>query len=80
MISLSIIGLSLIILGWIVQLVLMKKANKVYALFVTLYALGVLFLVYDGFSSGLTSLAIANLISFIVAIAVLIKVNMKNKK
>ena len=73
MISLSIIGLSIIVIGWIVQFYLMNKTHKISKLFVALYALGVLFLIIDGFASGLNDLATANLISLIVALAVLIK-------
>jgi len=67
------VGLSLIVLAWIIQFLLMDKKKKIYVSFIILYCLGVVFLVYDGFSSGLNSLAIANLISLIVSIAVLIK-------
>ena len=74
MISLSLIGLSLVVIGWLVQLVKMKKDKKINKYFVILYALGVLVLVYDGFNSGLTNLAIANLISLIVSILVLVKI------
>jgi len=74
MISLSIIGLSLVVIGWLVQLVKMKKDKKINKYFVMIYALGVLVLVYDGFTSGLTNLAIANIASLIVSVLVLVKV------
>lgn len=74
MISLSLIGLSLVVIGWLVQLVKMKKDKKINKYFIILYALGVLVLVYDGFNSGLTNLAIANLVSLVVSVLVLIKV------
>jgi len=77
MISLSIIGLSIVIIGWLVQLVKMKKDKKINKYFVMIYALGVLVLVYDGFASGLTNLAIANLVSLVVSILVLAKVMKK---
>jgi len=73
MISLSIIGLIIIILAWLLQFLLMDKKKKIYFYFIILYALGVLLLVYDGFSSGLNDLAIANLISLAVSLAVLLK-------
>ena len=77
MISLSIIGLSIVIIGWLVQLVKMKKDKKINKYFVMIYALGVLVLVYDGFTAGLTNLAIANLVSLVVSILVLVKVMKK---
>jgi hypothetical protein len=77
MISLSIIGLSIVIIGWLVQLVKMKKDKKINKYFVMIYALGVLVLVYDGFASGLTNLAIANLISLVVSSLVLVKIMKK---
>ncbi|MDO8516911.1 MAG: hypothetical protein Q7S33_02195 [Nanoarchaeota archaeon] len=67
------IGLTLIIIGWIIQFLLMGKKKKIYASFIIIYSLGVAFLVYDGFISGLNSLAIANLISLAVSLIVLIK-------
>lgn len=69
----SLIGLTLIIVAWIFQFLFMDKKKKIYTLFVVIYILGVAFLVYDGFSSGLKELAIANLISLIVSLLVLIK-------
>lgn len=77
MISLSLIGLSLVVIGWLVQLLMMKKDKKINKYFVILYALGVAVLVYDGFTAGLTNLAIANLVSLIVSILVLVKVMKK---
>jgi len=69
----SVIGLSIIIFAWILQFFFMNKQKKIYASFITIYALGVAFLVYDGFSSGLTNLAIANLVSLAVSLVVLVK-------
>lgn len=77
MISLSLIGLTLVIIGWLVQLLMMKKDKKINRYFIILYALGVLVLVYDGFNSGLTNLAIANLVSLAVSVLVLVKVMKK---
>jgi hypothetical protein len=71
----ALIGLTLIILAWLIQFVLMDKKRKMYASFVIIYCLGVAFLVYDGFSTGLNNLAIANLASLIVSLAVLMKLN-----
>jgi hypothetical protein len=69
----ALIGLILVIIAWISQFLFMDKKKKIHISFVILYALGVILLVYDGFSSGLNNLAIANLISLVVALAVLIK-------
>ncbi|MEI7719369.1 MAG: hypothetical protein WCI72_05855 [archaeon] len=77
MISYSIIGLSLVIIAWLVQLLTMDKTKRVNRYFVIIYALGVLILVYDGFNTGLINLAIANLISLVVSILVLIRVMKK---
>lgn len=77
MISLSLVGLILVIIGWLFQLVKMKKDKKINKYFIILYALGVLVLVYDSFTSGLTNLAIANLVSLLVSILVLVKVMKK---
>ena len=76
----ALIGLILIIVAWLVQLVLMDKNNKIYLLFVVIYCIGVVFLVYDGFSSGLKSLAWANLVSLVVSLAVLIKLKYTKRK
>ena len=74
MISYSLIGLLLVIFGWLIQLIKMKKDLKINPYFVGLYSLGILILVYDGFSSGLNNLAIANLISLIISAIVLVKI------
>jgi hypothetical protein len=77
MISYSIIGLTLVVLAWITQFFIMPKSKKISPFFILIYAIGVAFLVYDGFSSGLNNLAVMNLISLIVSLIVLIKVLMK---
>jgi hypothetical protein len=77
MISLSLVGLSLVVIGWLVQLVKMKKDKKINKNFIILYSLGVAVLVYDGFNAELTNLAIANLVSLIVSVLVLVKVMKK---
>ena len=73
MISVSLIGLILVTLGWGLQFLLMDKKKKINISFVVIYTLGVACLVYDGFSSGLNNLAIANLFSLVFSLAVLIK-------
>lgn len=77
MISYSIIGLILVILAWIIQFFIMSKSKKISPFFILIYAIGVVFLVYDGFSSGLNTLAIMNLLSLMVSLSVLIKIIIK---
>ncbi|MCL5784594.1 MAG: hypothetical protein M1142_04560 [Patescibacteria group bacterium] len=70
------LGLIIIIIGWILQL--LSKKPKLQSSFVLTYALGVLFLVIDGWQNHLTTLALLNLLSFSVALAVWFK--FKNKE
>lgn len=65
--SLSLIGLGVIIAAWITEFFLMGKKKKISSIFIGIYIIGVGILVYDGFSSGMKELAVANLISSIVA-------------
>jgi hypothetical protein len=67
MISFSLIGLFVIIAAWIAEFFLMKKRKKISPIFIGVYILGVGILVYDGFTSDAIDLAIANLISLVVA-------------
>jgi hypothetical protein len=79
--SLSIIGLILIVIGWLIQASYMFKGQKtIKPLFVIAYMIGVLLLIIDGFMSNLISLAIFNLISMIVAGLVLILLLKPSKK
>ncbi len=73
----SLIGLTLVVIGWLAQLLMMKKDKKINKYFVIFYALGVAFLVYDGFNAGLTNLVIVNLISFVLSVLVLVKIMKK---
>lgn len=67
MISFTLIGLFVIIAAWIVEFFLMNKRKKISPIFIGVYIIGVGVLVYDGFTSGTIDLAIANLISLVVA-------------
>ncbi len=69
----SFIGLIILSIAWASQFLLMDKKKKIQSPFIILYVLGVSFLIYDGFSSGLNDLAIANLVTLIISLAVLIK-------
>ncbi len=66
------IGLGIVVLAWISQLVALisKQNHRIQPLFVLLYALGVVLLVIDGFSAGLTTLAYLNLASLVCALLV----------
>jgi hypothetical protein len=79
MISFSFIGLIIIVIAWLIQLVSMHKSNKINPFFVSGYALGVLFLVYAGFSANMITLAVGNLMSFIVSVFILVLL-LKGKK
>jgi hypothetical protein len=67
------IGLLIIIIGWGIQL--LSKERNIQKSFVLIYSLGVILLVIDGFLEGLMYLAILNLVSFLVSIAVFIKIS-----
>ncbi|MBS3141352.1 hypothetical protein J4405_04380 [Candidatus Woesearchaeota archaeon] len=78
MVNLSLIGLGIIIVSWLIQFgYMLKGQKKIKANFVIVYILGVLVLVYDGFVNGLINLAIANILSGIAALLVLIKIKLK---
>jgi hypothetical protein len=64
-----IIGMILIILGWLVQLYY-SAGRKIFALslkFVVIYVVGCIFLVIDGLKTGSTLVWIFNLITVIIA-------------
>lgn len=67
------IGLAVIVIAWVIELFTLRKKKSVNPAFVGFYMLGVVILIYDGFASGLNSLAIANLASLAVSGAVLVK-------
>jgi len=67
MISFSLIGLFVIVAAWVVEFFLMGKRKKINPIFIGVYIVGISILVYDGFTSDRLDLAIANLISLVVA-------------
>lgn len=69
------IGLIIIIVAWAFQL--RGKAKVLKKEFVIIYAIGVLLLAIDGFSSGLYELAILNLASFSAALLVFLRLKSK---
>jgi len=73
MINLSIIGLSIIVISWIIQFFQMNKRREISKAFLVMYSLGVLFLVVDAIKLKQLDFAVINILSMIIAIAVLIK-------
>ena len=67
MISLSLVGLGIVTLSWVLEFLLMGKKKKISPVFVGVYILGVGFLIYDGFTTQANLLAVANLVSLVVA-------------
>ena len=71
------IGLSLIILGWLVQLFKLFKGDKgIQPVFLVLYIVGVGLLIYSDAASGITTAAIFESGTLIGALLVLIKLLM----
>jgi len=64
---LSLIGLGVIVIAWVLEFFFMGKKKKISPIFMGVYILGVGILVYDGFTSENTWLAVANLVSLVVA-------------
>ena len=78
MVNLSLVGLGIIVVSWLIQFgYMLKGQKKIKDYFVIAYILGVIVLVYDGFVNGLMNLAIANILSGIAALLVLIKIKMR---
>lgn len=67
MISLSIIGLGVITLAWVLEFFFMGKKKKINPLFIGTYIIGVGILIYDNFTTQNNVLAVANLVSLVVA-------------
>jgi hypothetical protein len=67
LISLSLIGLAVIIVAWILEFFFMGKKKKISPVFIGVYILGAGILVYDGFTSGTNIIAVANLITAVVS-------------
>jgi len=62
---LDVVGLAIIIAGWIVQISYAEKGeDRISREFLFLYAIGVALLSIDGFMKGLTVLGILNLACF----------------
>lgn len=79
MIKLALIGLSVIIVSWILEFFFMGKRKKISPVFIGVYIIGVGILVYDGFTSEAIDLGIANLLSLVAAAIVLGKSMVEGK-
>lgn len=82
----SLIGLVFILIGWIVQLVVMKTDRKVNPIFVLFYIAGTIMIAYEDFFRGWVDLSVANVLIMLVAIVVFVisiserkRVNFKKK-
>jgi hypothetical protein len=80
MISLSLIGLGVIVVAWILEFFFMGKRKKISPIFVGVYILGVGILVYEGFTSETIEMGIANLLSLVAAAIVLGKSLVEGKE
>ena len=78
--SLSLIGLAVIIISWVLEFFFMGKRKKISVIFIAVYIVGVGLLVYDEFTSGANELAVANLINSVVAGVVLGKILVEMKE
>jgi hypothetical protein len=78
--SLSLIGLSVIIVSWILEFFFMGKRKKIHPIFIGTYIIGAGVLVYDGFTSNSLDLGIANLLALVIAAIVLGKTMVELKE
>jgi len=70
----ALLGLTLVIVAWIMQLLSTIKGSKsIQPQFVLFYLIGVIFLVIDGFSAGLNDIAFLNIVCLLVSFAVFIR-------
>ena len=79
MVPLNLIGLSVIVLAWILEFFFMGKRKKISPIFIGVYIIGVGVLVYDGFTSKAIELGIVNLLSLVAAAIVLGKSMVEGK-
>jgi len=76
----TLIGLTIVSLGWLIQAIYSWKGRKdVQDWFLVLYLIGVAVLIFDGFVNDLAGMAILNLASFVFALIVWMKVNNSKK-
>jgi membrane-bound ClpP family serine protease len=71
------LGLVLIVVGWGIQL--LNDSRDIQKNFVLVYSLGAVLLSIDAFMGNMTILAVLNLVSFIVALAVFLKLDQRRR-
>jgi|GEM_PF-1006454 len=77
----ALLGLTLIIIAWIMQLLATIKGSKsIQPQFVLFYLIGVIFLVIDGFAAGLNDVAFLNIVCLLVSLAVFIRLVSKEQE
>ncbi len=73
MINLSILGLSIVSIAWIIQFFGMNKRREISKAFLITYVVGVLFLIVDAYNSKRVDIAIINAVALLLATGVLYK-------
>lgn len=73
MINLSILGLSIVSIAWIIQFFGMNKRREISKAFLITYVVGVLFLIVDAYNSKRVDIAIINAVALLLAAGVLYK-------
>jgi hypothetical protein len=79
MIPLTLIGLGVIVVSWILEFFFMGKRKKISPIFIGVYIVGAGVLVYDGFTSKAVEMGVANLLSLVAAAVVLGKAMVEGK-
>ena len=73
--SSALIGLSIIIIAWLIQLAYSWKGNReIKKRVLIVYAIGVALLVIDGYMTNVPDVAIFNLVSLILVMTLLIRI------
>lgn len=76
MTSLSVLALIAIVVGWLIQLIsTTPKKHEFNPLFLIFYALGSGIIAWDSFQSGSLTVALLNLGSFVLPIAILLRIS-----
>lgn len=70
MINLSILGLSIVSIAWIIQFFGMNKRREISKAFLITYVVGVLFLIVDAYNSKRVDIAIINAVALLLATGV----------
>lgn len=73
--TLSVIGLLIIVAAWGLQFLSVSKKNKsLNPVFLIIYAIGAVLLTIDGFNTGLNQMAVLNLVAVLFAFLTLNKI------